>query len=116
MIKPFCNHSVYDRYGLVLSPSQLDLLWSSIVSIFLVGGAIGSLGGSSIADSLGRRGGLIVSQILGFFAGLLFVFSEVMRSVETLLLGRLLVGLSAGESQYFSIIVLCEYNIDKIFL
>lgn len=115
MIKPFCNHSVYDRYGLVLSPSQLDLLWSSIVSIFLVGGAIGSLGGSSIADSLGRRGGLIVSQILGFLAGLLFVFSEVMRSVETLLLGRLLVGLSAGESQYFSIIVLCGYSIDKIF-
>ncbi|XP_044754693.1 solute carrier family 2, facilitated glucose transporter member 1-like isoform X2 [Coccinella septempunctata] len=96
VIKPFCNQSIYDRYGVVLSGSQLDFLWSSIVSIFLIGGAIGSLGGSAIADSLGRRGGLIVSQLLGFIAGLLFVSSEVLRSVETLMVGRLLVGLSAG--------------------
>ncbi|XP_045473539.1 solute carrier family 2, facilitated glucose transporter member 1-like isoform X2 [Harmonia axyridis] len=96
VIKPFCNQSIYDRYGVVLSVSQLDLLWSSIVSIFLIGGAVGSLGGSCIADSLGRRGGLMISQLLGLVGGLLFLFSEVLRSVETLCLGRLLVGLSAG--------------------
>ncbi|KAL3268136.1 hypothetical protein HHI36_007263 [Cryptolaemus montrouzieri] len=92
----FCNQSMYDRYGFVLSEESLAFLWSSIVSIFLIGGAVGSLGGSSFADILGRRGGLMVSQVLGFVAGVLFLSSKISRSVEMLLLGRLLIGLSAG--------------------
>ncbi|KAK9871810.1 hypothetical protein WA026_014265 [Henosepilachna vigintioctopunctata] len=96
VIKPFCNRSVYETYGVVLSVGQLDFLWSSIVAIFLVGAAAGSLGGSSIADKLGRKNGLIICQILGFIAGLLFIFSYAIHSVETLFLGRLLAGLSSG--------------------
>lgn len=53
-IKNWSNHTIIDRYDSVLTEGQLDTLWSAIVSIFLIGGAIGSLGGSWIADKLGR--------------------------------------------------------------
>lgn len=53
-IKEWANETVYRNYDVVLSEAGLDLLWSSIVSIFLVGGAIGSLGGSFVADRIGR--------------------------------------------------------------
>lgn len=53
-IKEWANETVYENYNVVLSESGVDLLWSFIVSIFLVGGAIGSLGGSFVADRIGR--------------------------------------------------------------
>nr|XP_023019299.1 solute carrier family 2, facilitated glucose transporter member 1-like isoform X2 [Leptinotarsa decemlineata]XP_023019300.1 solute carrier family 2, facilitated glucose transporter member 1-like isoform X2 [Leptinotarsa decemlineata]XP_023019301.1 solute carrier family 2, facilitated glucose transporter member 1-like isoform X2 [Leptinotarsa decemlineata]ARI45057.1 glucose transporter 1 [Leptinotarsa decemlineata] len=96
IMKEFCNESMQTRYDLYMTKSQLDLLWSSIVSIFLVGAAIGSLGGAVLADKIGRRGVLIVSSVLGISAGLLFVVSKPTHSVEMLFLGRLLVGFSAG--------------------
>lgn len=53
-VREWCNQTVFERYGVELSSGQLEVLWSTIVSIFLVGGAIGSLGGAWIADRLGR--------------------------------------------------------------
>lgn len=53
-IKEWANQTIYDSYGKVLSDAGVDLLLSFIVSIFLVGGAVGSLGGSFVADRIGR--------------------------------------------------------------
>lgn len=53
-IKNWSNHTIIDRYDSALTENGLDLLWSAIVSIFLIGGAIGSLSGSWILDKLGR--------------------------------------------------------------
>jgi MFS family permease len=53
-IKLWANQTIYDKYDIVLSDSGLELLLSFIVSIFLVGGAIGSLTGSFVADRIGR--------------------------------------------------------------
>ena len=53
-IKEWANETIYHNYNIVLSESGVDLLWSFIVSIFLVGGAVGSLGGSYVADRIGR--------------------------------------------------------------
>ncbi|XP_049824200.1 solute carrier family 2, facilitated glucose transporter member 1-like isoform X2 [Aethina tumida] len=96
IIKTFCNESIHSKYNVDLSVGALDFLWSSIVSIFLVGAAIGSLGGSVLADKTGRKGSLIISSVLGAIGGLLFVISKSVNSVETIILGRLLVGLSSG--------------------
>lgn len=96
VIKQFCNESIHAKYGISMSPGLLQFLWSSIVSIFLIGGAIGSLGGSYTADKIGRKGGLILSLILGACAGILFFTSKFLYSVEMLFIGRFLVGISAG--------------------
>lgn len=53
-MKMWCNQTLYEGHEVVLSQAGLETLWSCIVSIFLVGGAIGSLGGSWVADKLGR--------------------------------------------------------------
>lgn len=80
-----------------MGPGQLDFLWSAIVSIYLVGGSIGSLGGSWLADRVGRKGALVASGLLAIAAGLLFAACMAVNSVEMLVAGRLLIGLSSGE-------------------
>jgi hypothetical protein len=45
-IKSWLNETILANYNNQLSEQGLDLCWSFVVSIFLVGGAIGSLSGS----------------------------------------------------------------------
>jgi hypothetical protein len=44
-----------------------------------------------------RKGAVIINNILGILAAILFVSSRLAGSVEMLLLARLVVGLSSGE-------------------
>lgn len=53
-IKAWCNQTLIDRYGLELGEDGLVTLLSTIVSVFLVGGCIGSLFAATLADRLGR--------------------------------------------------------------
>lgn len=53
-IKAWSNLTIFDTYGIVLSPGALDTFFSVVVSIFLIGGVVGSLGGAVIADKFGR--------------------------------------------------------------
>lgn len=67
------------------------------MSIFLVGGASGSLGGSWFADKIGRKGAMMISNLLSALAGLLFFITKSTNSFELLIIARLVVGLSAGK-------------------
>lgn len=53
-IKNWCNVTLIDSYDLHLTEDQLDVLFSAVVSIFLVGACIGSLSGAWLADKYGR--------------------------------------------------------------
>jgi MFS family permease len=53
-MKAWANETLRNNYGADLNESQVDVLWSFIVSIFLIGGAIGSFAGSYVADRIGR--------------------------------------------------------------
>ncbi|GLH08599.1 Solute carrier family 2, facilitated glucose transporter member 1 [Gryllus bimaculatus] len=96
IIREFCNATVFETYGINMSPAGMNVLWSSIVSIFIVGGIIGSLCGGWVADLVGRRGAVIVNHALALMAAILFGSSRSAGSVEMLLLARLIVGLSSG--------------------
>nr|CAD7427871.1 unnamed protein product [Timema monikensis] len=96
IIREFCNTTVEATYGISMSSSQLNILWSTLVSIFLVGGVTGSLTGGWVADKFGRKGAVVVSSVLGGLAALFFFTSRQVGSVEMLLLARLIVGLSSG--------------------
>ena len=97
IIKEFCNASVSAHYGVELSASQLDVLWSTIVSVFLVGGMVGSMSGGCAADHFGRKGAIVVSMFVNLAAAVLFLTCKFAGSVELLLLARLVVGFASGE-------------------
>ncbi|KAK7867028.1 hypothetical protein R5R35_005672 [Gryllus longicercus] len=96
IIREFCNATVFETYGINMSPAGMNVLWSSIVSIFILGGIIGSLCGGWVADLVGRRGAVMVNHALALMAAILFGSSRSAGSVEMLLLARLIVGLSSG--------------------
>lgn len=96
IMKVWCNQTIHEKYGSSMSVSGLDILWSSIVSIFLVGGAIGSLGGAGLANKFGRKACMFICAALFTIGAVLFIFCRAAKSVEMLILGRLIVGLSSG--------------------
>lgn len=124
IIRRWCNETVIANYDTHLTDDQLQLLWSAIISIFLIGGCVGSLFAASLADKLGRfvklirhlcqlvitianvnlnqncvlsrKGALLVCGILFAVGAVFFFLSRVLTLLELLIVGRFIVGLSSG--------------------
>jgi len=64
-----------------------------VVSVVLIGAAVGALGGGRLADAFGRRFMLMVTALI-FIAGA--VFCAAADSVGSLIAGRIIVGLGIG--------------------
>ncbi|XP_068629467.1 solute carrier family 2, facilitated glucose transporter member 1-like isoform X2 [Battus philenor] len=96
VIKTFCNESFVSRYNLPLNDTWLNVLWSFIVSIFIVGGCTGSVLGSVLADKFGRKYATIATSALSIAGAVFFLYCRAANSVEMLIIGRLLVGLAGG--------------------
>ncbi|KYM76416.1 Solute carrier family 2, facilitated glucose transporter member 1 [Atta colombica] len=96
LMQSFCNDSIRERYNVQLSSHELQVLWSVIVSVFLIGGVSGSLIASWLSDRFGRKGALSIGNVCGIVGAVLFMFVRTMNSVELFLLGRVIVGLSGG--------------------
>ena len=62
-IQKFTNQSYFEHYGTYLDKSQGDAIFTIITSAFIVGGMAGAMGGGYVADKIGRKKGLIVSQV-----------------------------------------------------
>lgn len=95
-MKDFCNKTASNNHGWNLTDNELDILWSSIVSIFLVGGMIGSIFSSQAADKWGRKKALMFGNLLGICGAVSFFFIPYFGSVWIFGLARILVGVSAG--------------------
>uniref|UniRef100_A0A336MVJ2 CSON001927 protein n=1 Tax=Culicoides sonorensis TaxID=179676 RepID=A0A336MVJ2_CULSO len=95
-IKHWCNETLYEQYEIKISHDMLETLWASIVSIFLIGGAIGSLSGAWVSNKLGRKKAFFGCSMLYIFGGLCFQFCRTFSLVELLVIGRLAVGLASG--------------------
>ncbi|XP_072751731.1 solute carrier family 2, facilitated glucose transporter member 5 isoform X2 [Anoplolepis gracilipes] len=96
LMKSFCNDSIRERFNVQLSSHELQILWSTIVSVFLIGGVSGSLIASWLSDRFGRKGALSVGNICGIVGAILFLLVRDLNSVELFLLARVFVGLSGG--------------------
>ena len=95
-IREFCNSSYFQHYGLYLDSSTSDIIFTVITSAFIVGGMMGAMVGGMVADKLGRKRGLILSQLMGLVGGVTMAISRPTMAWEVLLVGRLVVGLTAG--------------------
>jgi len=95
-IKSFIFESHKSHYDVEVSESTNNTIFTLIVSIFVVGGMFGAMAGGTVAEKLGRKRGLVLSQIVGLLGGIITAISKPLFSWELLLVGRLMVGLTSG--------------------
>ena len=91
------------------------------VSIFAIGGMCGGFIGGWIANKFGRKGGLLVNNLVGIIAALAMAFSKHVTSYELLILGRFLIGVNCGKwiLMGFPVSIICQlylWNKNKITL
>ncbi|NXF79331.1 GTR9 protein, partial [Sclerurus mexicanus] len=96
-IKAFYNATWSQRYGHELGPGPLTLLYSLTVSIFALGGLVGSLLVGVLVERYGRNGALSRSALLVLLAGGFMGFSRELGSPEMVIIGRSIMGLHSGR-------------------
>ena len=95
-VEQFINETFMERYDSELSSDSISTYFSIAVSMFLVGGLIGALSGGWVAEKFGRKRGLLYTQVFSLLGAILMGSCKAANSYEILVLGRILVGISAG--------------------
>lgn len=95
-IENFMKYVYRDRYGEEIQEDSVKLLYSLAVSIFAIGGMLGGFSGGMIANKFGRKGGLLLNNVLGIGGACLMAFTKVSHSYEMLFLGRFIIGVNCG--------------------
>ncbi|XP_076401788.1 solute carrier family 2, facilitated glucose transporter member 9 isoform X5 [Peromyscus maniculatus bairdii] len=95
-IKAFYNETWYRRHGHPIDPDTLTLLWSVTVSIFAIGGLVGTLMVKIIGKFLGRKYTLLVNNGFAVSAALLMACSLRAGTFELLIVGRFIMGVDGG--------------------
>ncbi|XP_004624725.1 solute carrier family 2, facilitated glucose transporter member 9 isoform X3 [Octodon degus] len=95
-IKAFYNESWERRHGHPIDPDTLTLLWSVTVSIFAIGGLVGTLMVKMIGKILGRKNTLLVNNSFAISAALLMACSLRAGTFEMLIVGRFIMGVDGG--------------------
>uniref|UniRef100_A0A8C4ZZW6 Solute carrier family 2 member 15a n=1 Tax=Gadus morhua TaxID=8049 RepID=A0A8C4ZZW6_GADMO len=97
-IKNFYNRSVVSRNGTIMDEESLTLMYSLTVSIFAIGGLVGSLMVGVLVTRFGRKGTVVNTSVLVFVASVLMGFSKVCGSPEMVIVGRFITGIHSGIS------------------
>ncbi|XP_077470195.1 solute carrier family 2 member 15a isoform X3 [Stigmatopora argus] len=97
-IKDFFNKTALSRNGKGLSGETLTLMYSLTVSVFAIGGLLGSLIVGVLVTRFGRKGTVVKTTVLVFIAGSLMGFSRSCGSPEMVILGRFITGIHSGIS------------------
>ncbi|KAG4074657.1 hypothetical protein HA402_004528 [Bradysia odoriphaga] len=95
-IENFMKDVYKDRYGEDVSEDFIKQLRSVAVSIFAIGGMFGGFSGGWMANRFGRKGGLLLNNVLGIAGACLMGFTKISHSYEILFLGRFIIGLNCG--------------------
>uniref|UniRef100_A0A8C6P0B4 Solute carrier family 2 member 3a n=1 Tax=Nothobranchius furzeri TaxID=105023 RepID=A0A8C6P0B4_NOTFU len=95
-LRSFFNDTWMERYGEPISPGICTIVWSFAVSVFSVGGMVGSFSVGVMADRFGRRRSMFLVNVLAVIGGLLMGFSTMCSSYEMVIAGRLVIGLFCG--------------------
>uniref|UniRef100_A0A8C3VCK9 Solute carrier family 2, facilitated glucose transporter member 5 n=1 Tax=Catharus ustulatus TaxID=91951 RepID=A0A8C3VCK9_CATUS len=96
MSQAFINETWLERYGYPIQQDNLLFLWSLTVSIFGIGGLLGSSGSRYLTVKFGKKKCLLCNNVLMIVAASIMGFSKISQSFEMILIGRFMCGLSAG--------------------
>ncbi|XP_068615801.1 solute carrier family 2, facilitated glucose transporter member 11-like, partial [Brachionichthys hirsutus] len=97
-IKTMVNETFLQRYNVSLEEWQRSLIWSFAVSIFCIGGLLGSLSASLLTVKFGRKRCVLCNNFLAILGAVLMILSQRVTSFEMIMVGRFLYGLNAGLS------------------
>nr|XP_023997629.1 solute carrier family 2, facilitated glucose transporter member 5-like [Salvelinus alpinus] len=97
-IKAFYNQTMVARNGKGLDDKKLTLFYSVTVSVFAIGGMVGSLMVGILVTRFGRKGTLVRITCLVFIAGAFMGFSRTFGSPEMIIVGRFITGVHSGIS------------------
>ncbi|XP_044732750.1 glucose transporter type 1 [Chrysoperla carnea] len=95
-IENFMKDVYKSRYGEDIPEESVKFLYSVAVSIFAIGGMLGGFSGGMIADRFGRKGGLLLNNVLGIGGACLMGFTKISHSYEMLFFGRFIIGVNCG--------------------
>ncbi|XP_050307783.1 glucose transporter type 1 isoform X3 [Anthonomus grandis grandis] len=95
-IEYFMKDVYKSRYSEDLPDELVKTLYSIVVSIFAIGGMVGGFSGGMVANRFGRKGGLLLNNVLGITGGSLMWCAKVANSYEMLICGRLIIGINCG--------------------
>ncbi|XP_051714179.2 solute carrier family 2, facilitated glucose transporter member 7 [Oryctolagus cuniculus] len=98
VLKSFYNETYFERHGRFMDEKALLLLWSCTVSVFPLGGLLGSWLVGRLVDKCGRRGTLLINNIFAIVPAILMGVSKVARAFELIIFSRVLLGVCAGIS------------------
>ncbi|XP_065339001.1 solute carrier family 2, facilitated glucose transporter member 1-like isoform X2 [Cloeon dipterum] len=96
LIEEWISEVQHDRTGEVPSQANVTFIFSLAVSLFCVGGMLGGCITGLVADKFGRKGGLLINNVLVFAAAILMGAAKAAGSYEMLILGRFLIGINSG--------------------
>ncbi|XP_038589655.1 solute carrier family 2 member 11, like [Micropterus salmoides] len=97
-IKELVNKTCLQRYNVSLEQWQISLIWSFTVSIFCIGGLLGSLVAGPLITKYGRKHSLLLNNIVAMTGAVLMLLSQKAMSFEMIMVGRFLYGINSGVS------------------
>ncbi|XP_006145437.1 solute carrier family 2, facilitated glucose transporter member 7 [Tupaia chinensis] len=98
VLKSFYNETYFERHRTFMDEKALLLLWSCTVSMFPLGGLLGSLIVGLLVDKCGRKGTLLINNIFAIVPAILMGVSKVARAFELIIFSRVVLGICAGIS------------------
>ncbi|XP_076270174.1 solute carrier family 2, facilitated glucose transporter member 1-like isoform X1 [Rhynchophorus ferrugineus] len=110
IIEQWINVTMVDRYGEAPSQEGVILVFSLMVAIFCVGGMIGGAITGLIAEKFGRKGGLLLNNVLVLAAVICMSSSKAAASYELIILGRFLIGINSGLNAGLAPMYLAEIS------
>ncbi|XP_022252248.1 glucose transporter type 1-like isoform X2 [Limulus polyphemus] len=96
LIKEFISDIYERRTEEMITNAFREFLWSVTVSIFAIGGMVGGISGGAVANRFGRKGGLLLNNVLAILGGAFMGLSKASHSIEMLIFGRLIIGFNCG--------------------
>jgi len=104
-ILPGDEHSVNNACNV-----SVTFIWSFVVSIFCIGGMMGGSVVGVVSSRLGRKGGLLLNNILVVIGAVLMGTAKAAGSYHMLILGRLIIGINAGLNAGLAPMYLAEIS------
>merc|ERR1712055_842531 len=104
-ILPGDEHSVNNACNV-----SVTFIWSFVVSIFCIGGMMGGSVVGVVSSRLGRKGGLLLNNILVVISAILMGAAKAAGSYHMLILGRLIIGINAGLNAGLAPMYLAEIS------
>ncbi|KAM9685395.1 solute carrier family 2, facilitated glucose transporter member 7-like [Trichechus inunguis] len=102
--KSFYNETYFERHGTFMDENVMLLLWSCTVSMFPLGGLLGSLVIGLLVVKCGRKGTLLINNFFTIVPAILMGVSKVAKAFELIIFSQVMLGICAGWPVLLAII------------